>query len=161
MTLIGYVELQHLLRSGANDPQIQMAEDTAAALGNGLTLTSTSHVDMQKSLDPFVIVYDQAGQPATSSSSGFLQGVVPQLPQGVLESVKGIGEDRITWEPQSGVSIAAVVTSYVGSSSSGYVLAGKNLRETERRDNETLRLALYGWIISVVLIGLGVWMFRV
>ena len=35
--LFVYAEIQHVLRSSANDPQIQIAEDVVAALTSGLT----------------------------------------------------------------------------------------------------------------------------
>ncbi len=51
---IVYVSGQQLLRQGAHDPQFQMAEDAAAALGNGQALPGTGQVDMANSLAPYL-----------------------------------------------------------------------------------------------------------
>ena len=54
-----YVSVQQALRSGLNDPQIQMAEDTAYALNNGAAVESvvpTEKVEMSLSLAPFIVI---------------------------------------------------------------------------------------------------------
>jgi hypothetical protein len=56
--------VQQDLRLGANDPQLQLAEDTARALDAGTpatTLVATSKVDVATSLAPFLVIYDGAG----------------------------------------------------------------------------------------------------
>jgi hypothetical protein len=58
------VAAQQDLRRGANDPQIQLAEDAAAQLDAGATPAAVlppEHVDMAHSLAPFVIVFDRQG----------------------------------------------------------------------------------------------------
>ena len=144
-----YGSVQQVFRQGANDPQIQMAEDTAANLNSGQPVqmdVPTHKVDVAKSLASFVIIYDKDGK--VTSSSVQLNGQTPPLPDGVLTAVKDDGEKRFTWQPQDDVRIAAVVTSY----NDGYVLAGRSLREVEIRENK-LTLQVAGvWIAAVGIV---------
>ena len=83
-------------------------------------------VDIAGSLAPFMTIYDDSGVPI--ASSGHLDGALPRLPQGVLDYARAHGENRVTWQPLTGVRVAAVVTRYSGQAS-GFVLAGRSLRE--------------------------------
>jgi hypothetical protein len=128
-----YLAVQQDLRLGGNQPQVQMAEDAAAALARddaALTVVPSGKVDLASSLAPFMIVYDDAGD--IQASSGMLGGQTPPLPAGVLDYTRTHGEDRITWQPAPGVRIAAVVTHFDGPKP-GFVLAGRSLREVEKR----------------------------
>src|SRR5207249_4377544 len=61
-----YAETRQSLRQSANDPQIQMAEDAAVQLSadiNPNEVLPQGRVDLSTSLSPFIIVYDEAGQP--------------------------------------------------------------------------------------------------
>ncbi len=134
-----YATVQQSLRHSANDPQIQMAEDAAYALGSGHRTESVlppTQIDMSQSLAPFLIVYDDAGNVTASSAS--LYGRPPSLPQGVLGYTRAHGEDRITWQPAPGVRIAAVITPFAATNGapSGFVLAGRSLREIEERESQ-------------------------
>ena len=55
----------------------------------------------------------------------------------------------MTWQPRSGVRIAAVVVPWRG----GTVLAGRSLRLVETREDEALLLAAGGWLVGLVVIG--------
>ncbi len=148
-----YAEEQSSLREAANDPQIQMAEDAASRLAAGTparALVSDSTVDIAASLAPFLIVYDTNG--TAIGSSAHLHGGTPTLPSGVLSSARQAGEDRVTWEPASGIRIAAVVVSYAG----GAVLAGRSLREVEQRESDALGLAAAGWLTAEVAAALTI-----
>lgn len=145
-----YGETQHVLRSSANDPQIQEAQDIAATISrDGLPANKVPSftVDMKNSLNLFVNVYDSSG--AVVGGSGLLDGKVPVPPQGVFTTAKRTGENRLTWQPQPGVRIATVVTPYQGRDS-GFVVVGRSLKETEVREHDTLIMALIGWIIMVI-----------
>jgi len=149
-----YVSIQQVLRIGANDPQIQISQDFAAKLSQNQStqdLIPQEKVDISKSLAPFVIVYDKNGNPL--SSSALLDGKTPLLPSGVFDYVKQKGEDRLTWQPKDGVRIAAVITGYNGKSV-GFVLAGRSLREIEKREDNILHYAGIAWILSVIVISL-------
>ena len=151
-----YVAVQQALRHSANDPQIQIAEDAAAALGNGNaaeTVVPASIVDMAQSLAPFLIVFDSTG--AVLGSSGVLHGKVPIPQAGVFEFVRRHGEERVTWQPERGVRMASVIVRYNGPHP-GFVLAARSLREVERREAQTGQLAGIGWLgilgVSLVLV---------
>lgn len=141
-----YVAIQQELRQGANDPQIQMAEDAAAQLADGQPVQSVvpvQKVDIATSLAPYIIIFDSTGKPVASSAQ--LNGQTPTIPSGVFDYVRQNGEDRITWQPQPGVRSAIVVTQFKGANS-GFVVAGRSLREVEIREDDALHIALLGMV---------------
>jgi hypothetical protein len=153
--LLVYAAVQQSFRQSANDPQIQMAEDAASALAKGATVETVvplAEVDVQHSLSPFLIVYDDSG--TVLKTSGLLNGQVPPLPDGVLGYTKVAGQDRVTWEPQQGVRMAAVVVRYTGQQS-GYVLAARSLREAEKRVDQLTWIAGLAtlFILAASLVG--------
>lgn len=154
-----YVAVQQDFRQNANDPQIQMAEDAALQLEAGKTVqvvvgdTGDTKVDMARSLAPFLIVYSDSGQPLAASVQ--LNGQTPALPQGVFESVRQMGEDRLTWQPQPGVRSATVVTHF-GGSHPGFVLAGRSLREVELRESQLTQEVSLAWVAAMAG-SLAVW----
>ncbi|HLC44577.1 MAG: hypothetical protein A2722_00865 [Candidatus Doudnabacteria bacterium RIFCSPHIGHO2_01_FULL_50_11] len=93
-------------------------------------------------------IYDDSGVPI--ASSGHLDGALPRLPQGVLDYARAHGENRVTWQPLTGVRVAAVVTRYSGQAS-GFVLAGRSLREVEAREGQLAMFSLAAWAGSLVL----------
>jgi len=142
-----YSSVQHAYRQGANDPQIQMAEDAANALIDGQSMDAimpASKVSVTKSLAPFLHCYDSAG--GVIGSSVALDGQTPELPLGVLDSTRQMGENRLTWQPREGVRIAAVIVSY----KDGFVLAGRNLREVEIREAQVTQFAGLTWLLALV-----------
>lgn len=152
MTLVSlmiYGAVQQDLRQSANDPQIQMAEDAARALASGkspATLVEVETVDIATSLAPYLIIFDSAGQPVASSAQ--LNGQTPALPNGVFDFVRQQGEDRVTWQPQSDVRSATIIVPYRGSNE-GFVLAGRSLREVEKREDQLTNNLALGWIVSL------------
>ena len=156
VSLMVYGAVQQDLRQSANDPQIQMAEDAARALASGTspaTLVEVEGVDIATSLAPYLIIFDDKGQPIAASAR--LDGQTPALPNGVFDFVRQQGEDRITWQPQPGVRSATVIVPYYGSNA-GFVLAGRSLREVEKREDQlTTNLAL-GWIVSLIALFVAV-----
>lgn len=144
MAAAGYLISQQVLRMSANDPQIQLAEDGATRLGTGETPAAVvpgRQVDMASSLAPFVIIYDESGRPIAASA--YLGGRIPTPPRGVLEFVRSHGEERVTWQPRPDVRIASVVTR----TPSGFLVAGRNMREIEIRENRVLKLAASAWLV--------------
>ncbi len=146
--LLAYVLVQQDLRQSANDPQIQMAEDN-------ISPASLPAIDISQSLAPFVIIFDDNGKPI--ASSGTLNGATPVPPAGVFDYVRTsgggnlrptdvFGEDRFTWEPESGVRVAAVVVRQ----GSDFILAGRNIREVERREDRAVLTTLAAWLVGVV-----------
>lgn len=146
-----YLVGQQSLRQTANDPQIQMAEDAAAALTSGAAPESVlpaGQVEISSSLAPFLVVYDDAGQPL--AASGVLHGETPLLPSGVFDYTRQNGEDRISWQPETGVRMAAVVVAYSGTQM-GFVLAGRSLREVEKRESMVEQVTGLAWLASLVV----------
>jgi hypothetical protein len=159
-----YATVQQSLRQGLNDPQIQMAEDAAAALDAGQPLESllpTVQVDVARSLAPFLIVYDDHGN--VLASSAVLHGQTPELPGGVLDYTRENGQDRVSWQPEADVRIAAVVVRFE-SNQPGFVLAGRNMREVELREEQTGQLCLLAMAAilagSLVMVALGEFFLR-
>lgn len=137
---------QQNLRQSANDPQIQMAEDLVTALNSGKTLESLvtpNNVDIAASLAPYVIIFDESGRPVWSNAT--LSGKIPGLPNGVFEASK-TKESRISWQPVSGVRSAIVVKKY----NNGFVMAGRSLREVEKREKMLIVQVGVAWIITLV-----------
>ncbi len=136
-----FVSVQQTLRMGANDPQIQLAHDGLGIAAEGPVL------DMSASLAPFEIIYDE--QHKVLNATGQLDGKTPTPPAGVFDYAKTHSDDRFTWEPKSGVRLAAVVVHHDG----GYVLAARNLREVEIRENQAQTFAI-ATLASLVVVGI-------
>ena len=139
-----YWVVQQDMRIGANDSQIQMAEDTASALQSNKQITfSQENIDISQSVAPFIMTFDANGN--LRSSEAVLNGKAPVVPSGIFSFAKSNGEDRLTWQPEKGVRIAAVVVPYTN----GFVLAGRNIREVEKREDQLLRQIIFGWLATV------------
>ena len=152
-----YGTVQQNFRSSANDPQIQMAEDVAYALNHGAlpeTVVSKNQIDIRQSLAPFVVIYDAKGEPLIGS--GILDGKTPRLPKGVFDSVMRYGEDRVTWQPDKEVRIASVIIPF----NSGFILAGRSLREVEKRESKLEVMITLGWLGCVMLMTAVFFLFR-
>ena len=154
-----YAIPQYVLRSGADDPQIQLASDAVARLEDGAALADAvpaGNVDMARSLAPFVIAYDDQGRSLASQAK--LSGSVPAPPAGVFDYVRQHGEERVSWQPilgkVRGVRIAAVVKR-VGGAHPGFVLAGRSLREMEARAAQVEQMAGLTWLGMLALIIVG------
>jgi hypothetical protein len=159
---LGYASVQQALQGGANDPQIQLAEDAAAALTAGAGpaavvgpgspvagLAGSESVDAATSLAPFVVVYDAAGTPLASNAR--LDGTVPVPPLGVLRAAASSGRNAVTWQPRAGVRTATVTVPWSG----GTVLAGRSLRVVEEREDLALLLAGAAWVVGIVALAVG------
>ena len=128
-----------------------MAEDTATMLTDGQQVQSVvlaEKVDIARSLAPYIIVFDTSGKPIISSAQ--LDGHTPTIPPGVFDYVRQSGEDRFTWQPRTGVRSAVVVTAFKGSAS-GFVLAGRSLREVEIREDALMQIVFVGWLAILLV----------
>ncbi|HSX44616.1 MAG TPA: hypothetical protein VLF39_00680 [Candidatus Saccharimonadales bacterium] len=145
-----YTTAQQVLRMDANDPQIQMAEDTAAKLDEHFKPQALTgrYIDVGRSLAPFIIIYDKSGE--VVAGSGYLDNRVPKVPLGVLKhSENKTNGNRVTWQLSGNVRIASVTVA----TRHYYVLAGRNLREVENRANDVLKMVTFSWIISLLTVG--------
>lgn len=147
-SLLIYLAVQQVGRQTANDPQLQVARDAAAALAGGETAASVAdgpQVDIGRSLAPWITVVDEKN--AIVSSSGRLHGNTRTVPVGVLDHARQSGEERVTWQPEPGVRMATVV---VHNRTGGFVVAGRSLEESEARTAAYGRLILYAWFATLV-----------
>lgn len=148
--LLTYGAAQQALRLGANDPQIAMAQDAADALSSGSPMPAqpARTTDVAASLSPFLAYYDASGAPL--SSTALLDGNIPVPPRGMLDAAKRAGENRVTWQPLPGVRIATIVVSVAPGKEAAYVLAGRSLREVERRIAVIGNDVLFGWAVTML-----------
>ena len=152
-----YAGVQQSQRAAANDSQLQMARDAAAALHAGspaVELVVHPTIDVTTSDAPWLVIYDPDG--AIRASSGTFDGQPPQVPDGVITDVRW-RELVFSWEPRDGLRFATVAVPYHG----GIVVAARSLAEIEERENRTLAIAGVGWLAGLgaaaVAAGLGVW----
>lgn len=144
-----YATVQQAQRNDANYPQIQMAEDTATQIRNRADphiASAYTPVDMDSSLAPFTIVYDQKGK--VVGGSGYLNGKVPKAPLGILADSRGKDYNAVTWQPRQGIRIAAVSVA----TGKYYVLSGRSLTEVEKNENHTFWLAFAGGVLSIIIL---------
>lgn len=150
-----YAVGRHILRQSANDPQIQQAQDWADQMSSGAAPTSLSmgpYVDPAHSLAHFGIVYDKDGNIASSSVTA---PTTMLQPEGVLAAVAASAnkETSFTWQPTSGVRFATVIKQTTFAEKTYYVLAARNLRETEKRIDQTAVIIFWSWVTGLALIG--------
>lgn len=155
-----HVSIQQIYRQSANDPQIQLAEDSAMLLAKGLPVSSligpSPTVDFGTSLAPFAMVFDGSGKLA--ASSGSLNGTIAVPPAGVLDYTRAHGEDRLTWQPPGKTRVAAVIRYFTNASTTGFILVGRNMREVENRVAENMLKVGIAWLVTmVVTFGLVAW----
>jgi hypothetical protein len=151
ITGLVFVTVQQNLRMGANDPQIQLAEDIAADLDSGrspASLSNSEEVDMRTSLAPFIIVTDANKKVVVST--GTLDGRNATPPDGAFDAAKlsPTHQNRITWQPAPGVREAAVIVA----NKDGYVVAVRSLREVEAREDQA---QIYAFVTLGALIVVG------
>lgn len=151
---IAYGVGQQVLRQSANDPQIQLAEDWAGQIEsstNPQQLNLGSFIDPAHSLAPFGIIYDQDGNIIGSSVSA---PSTMKQPDGVFDKVDAAtnNEVRFTWQPNSGQRYAVVIKRANLQAKSYYVLAGRNLREVEQREDKLMWMVGAGWVFTLVAV---------
>ncbi|HEV8084010.1 MAG TPA: hypothetical protein VGP55_12450 [Chitinophagaceae bacterium] len=150
ISVIIYAAVQQVYRSGANDPQIQIARDINSNLRQGKPVENffTDTIDISQSLSVFNVLCNDAGKPIRSS--GLLQNKMPVIPVGVFEFAKKNGEHEVTWQPQPGVRMAMVI---VASSSSpvGFVASGRSIQEIEIRVHNLITIIFFGWMVCIAL----------
>ncbi|HEX3273071.1 MAG TPA: hypothetical protein VHR15_20665 [Ktedonobacterales bacterium] len=143
-----YLATQQSYRSGANDPQIQMASDAVNALERGASpedLVTVNKIDISQSLAPYLAIYDANHQIVASSAT--LHGGPLALPSGVFDNAQSNGMNVLTWQPEADVRSAIVVKSYPG----GFVLAGRSLQSVEERETSLERLLFIGGLATLAL----------
>lgn len=152
--IVGFVAfvVQQNYRLSANDPQIQMAEDTAAALQQGRApskLVPPGSVDITRSLAPFETIIDKqlriVATNATANDAGLL---LP--PSGVFKDAAKKGEMRFTWQTAEGQRFATVVVP----TANNFVITARSLKEVEKR--EDLLMIMAGVTLVCIALTVGV-----
>ena len=146
-----YASVQKTYRSNANDPQTQIIHDLKDRLQEGKPVGElfSDTVDLEKSLAVFIETYDEEGKPL--QSSGYLNGQLPKLPNGVFDQVKAKGEDWVTWQPRPDVRMAMGILG-VNTSAVSYVAVGRSLKEVEERVSRLVKMIIISWALCVLVI---------
>lgn len=145
-----YLVQQQNYRFNSYDPQGEVVGQVEAVIKEGVPLDSivseAEQINMGDSLSLFVMIFDANRQ--LVSSSAVIDGQAPTPPEGTFAYAKQHGENRFTWEPKPGVSIAAVLKAV---DDKGFVLAGRSLKEVNSREAEMTKLVIIGWAIAILL----------
>jgi hypothetical protein len=152
MSLMVYFAAQQVGRQLANDPQIQLAREARDVIAAGAPSESVvprDQIDIAKSSSPWVQVINDSGRVIASSMR--LHGELRTLPRAVFDNVRTYGEERVTWQPESGVRMATVTVLTPGSPGH-FVTAGRSLAETEERINKLGKALLIGWLTTIIVL---------
>lgn len=152
ISLFAYWAVQQNYRLSANDPQIQILEDSQSNLANVTDLsqlaTAFGKTDISKTLSPFLVIYDDSGKPI--AGNGYLNDNLPNLPAGVFDAAKKQAQDRFTWQPRPGLRFAAVLIHFSGKQN-GFAMAARSLREIEAREDLLTKGAAAAWGLAMIL----------
>jgi len=145
-----FLVVQQSYRNSLNDPQIQIAEDSARVIEAGVSPKALAPqgvgIEISASLATWFAFYDADHAP--QASTGLLHGVIPTIPSGIFDTAKKNGENRVTWMPEPGVRQAIVV---VPAGDKGFVVAGRGMSAVEERENALGRDVLIGWVVIMLV----------
>ncbi|HWB27418.1 MAG TPA: hypothetical protein VG738_18210 [Chitinophagaceae bacterium] len=150
--LLVYAAVQQAYRTGANDPQIQIARDVVLKLKQNKPagdVVTADTVNIEESLSPFVQVYGAENK--VVASNGFIGTETPVVPAGVLAKAKADGEYMVTWQPSAQARTASVII-YTGIAAMPYVLAGRSLAEIEKRESALVTMTFLCWLCCMGVI---------
>ena len=150
--LLVYTSVQQEYRTGANDPQIQIARDAVSRLKQGKPLNEimpADTIDLGQSLGIFMQFYDAKNN--LLLSNGFDGSKAPTVPPGVLDYAKENNEYMVSWQPSPNVRMASVVI-YTGADKAAYVLVGRSLLEVEKREDALVKMVVMCWILCMTVI---------
>lgn len=135
---------QQVYRQSADDAVARLAADAVARLESGDSpedIVGEGRFDAGASPAPFLVIFDRDARPVAYSAT--VGAMAPKPPSGVIERARERGENRVTWQPQSGLRYATVGIA----ANSGYVaFAAQSLAETEAR------IARLGWLIAIAFV---------
>jgi hypothetical protein len=158
LTLFGFpaaMSLNGMFRRTANEPQTEIARQYASRLADGEQLEDVipaRRVDLQQSLEPFAIFYNNQGIPI--GGNGYLNQTLQRPPAGVFAYLRAHGNDTITWQPKPGVRIAAVMLRVAGPNP-GFLLTGRSLRAVEQQESTLRKMVYGGWFFLMVMLIAG------
>ncbi len=145
-----------MYRQSADDPQVQIAYDIKAALENGAppaTLLPSFPSDLEKSLSPFAIIFDDSSNVVVSSAT--LNGDVPKPPQEIFDGARTLTEHRATWQPRPDIRVAVVMLRVSAGGKNpvaGFVAVGRSLREAERREADAALQVTFAWATVLLIL---------
>ncbi len=146
---------QYILRSGADDPQVQIANDTVAGLNAGYPVDAISPgpgKTIDKGTTAFVLVYDQDGNPIAGSA--LYKDKIPQIPKGVFAHAMKSGDHRVTWQPAKELRFASVIIPYKSPTVEGFVVSARSLKETESRIAKLGSFVFTSWILMMLFVAI-------
>lgn len=150
LSLMLYGGLQQSYRSSLDDPQQQIAEDTARVVAAGVDpkvlAPQNAAAEISASLATWMAFYDASLAP--QATTGLLHGSIPTLPAGVFETAHERGRYAFTWQPEPGVRQAVVI---VPAGEKGFAVSGRNMRAVEGRIGEMQLMIMIGWAATMVL----------
>jgi hypothetical protein len=146
-----YAAVQQAQRSGADDPQLQIAHDAVSALDGGAApaaVVPQPTVDIAMSEAPWIVVYGNDG--SILASSGTFEEHPPEVPDDVVADARA--DERVfSWEPRNGLRFATVASPYQG----GVVVVARSMAEVERRESQTLAITAVGWALALAAAAVG------
>jgi hypothetical protein len=151
--VIAWAIAQSSTRTAGNNPQAQIASDAARRLDAGISPTVIAGgrtIDLARSLAAHISVYDRRGRLLASTAR--LDAAVPVPPKGVLAAAQRQRSNDVTWEPEPGVRVAAVVIRWRG----GTVLVGRSLAPIAQREVDLAKVVAAVWLIALVVVGMAV-----
>lgn len=152
LVALHYLGMQQYVRLALNDEPNEIATDITAQLAPSSSLANVSlnknPVDLKDSLSSFTLIYGADKKQIAASSD--LNGKAPSIPEGVLDFAKSHGENRITWQPENGLRYAIVVK-YFNDKSEGFVVVGKSLKESEKKQSALLLESVATWTVLQVV----------
>lgn len=152
LTLFAYIAVQQSLRLSLNQPQLQIAQDTAQELEQGESADSVvpkNTVNEAISLSPFVTVVD--GNIRVLASSGKIGNQVPLPPASTFPDSQKRSTNWFTWQHDNySVRDAAVIVPFSSSHGSGYVLVARSTSQTEAIIGHITVLAIFT-LLGIVL----------
>ena len=153
LTGLVYAAVQQSYRTGADDPQIQLAMELQNRLKQGRPLTGLlpDSIRLEESMGIFATLYDQDMRPLVSSAT--LDGTIPQLPRGVFQYVKTHEKENVTWQPRPQIRMAMVVV-LANQQGVAYIAVGRSLQQVEIRESNLRMMSFLAWSVIFVLIGI-------
>jgi hypothetical protein len=143
-----HLTAQQLDRQGADEQPIRLASQLAS-LDEIPDVAAADRVDLASSQAVFYVVYDASGAPV--AGSGYLDGDLAQVPEGVVSIAAEHGENGVTWQPRDGLRFATIELA----AGDGVIMAGQSLAPSETRTQNLGTLLLLGWVAGLVLLTIG------
>lgn len=144
-----YVAGNQILRSLADDPQVEVVEQVANLMKQDIPLEAilgqAEQIDISENNGLFVMIFDKDKK--LVGSSAVIGEETPQLPTESFDTANASTGNRFTWKPKEGIR-SAVVLKQIGDK--GYAAAGKSLKETDYRTRNMATAIVLAWTLSLL-----------